>query len=57
MKLRYIGTDKLYELTNGEVYRVELFVKNSFIWVKVEGKAFSCPYATPMAFANNWEAV
>lgn len=57
MKLRYIGMDKVYELANGAIYNIEqLFIKNNLIWVKVENN-ISCPYVTPQAFANNWEAV
>lgn len=57
MKLRYIGDDRLYGLTTYQVYEIELFTKNGFIWVKVDSRLSAIPYMTPIAFANNWEAV
>ena len=55
MKLRYIGIDDLYNLTTGKVYDVDVFTKQSFIWVKVEGRSAAIPYSTPQAVAHNWE--
>lgn len=52
--LKYIGLDKCYGLTTGNIYRIDLFAKNSHIWVKVEGRPAAIPYASPLAFSNNW---
>ena len=56
MKLKYIGENNLYGLTTNKTYNVELFTKQSFIWVKVDGRDSAIPYTTPQAIAHNWEA-
>lgn len=55
MKLRYVGYDRLYGLTTGKVYDVEISSKDSYIWVKAEGAKTTIPYDGPLAVANNWE--
>lgn len=55
MKLRYIGYDRLYGLTTGKVYNVEILSKDSYIWVKADGIKITIPYDGPLAVANNWE--
>ena len=57
MKLKFIGIDKLYGLNSGEIYNIELFTKNNYIWVRVEGRSAAIPYSAPLAFANNWTTV
>lgn len=54
IELKYVGANNLYGLTFGKVYNVELFAKNSHIWVRVEGREAAIPYSAPLAFSNNW---
>ena len=54
MKLKYVGPDRVYGLEHGQFYNIELFAKNSHIWVRVEGREAAIPYSTPLAFSNNW---
>jgi hypothetical protein len=57
MKLKYVGQCSLYGLTFGKIYDIELFAKNSLIWVRVAGREAAIPYASPMAFSSHWASV
>ena len=66
MMLRFIGEDGSLGLEHGEVYEVKVFSREKWIWVSwkpcppfpTSGEPHnSCPYSSPLAFANNWESV
>lgn len=49
----FIGKDGSMRYNKGETYRISLYVKGNYIWVRSYGH-MDCPYETFTGLLKNW---